>query len=437
LFQSWIQNRHYIYKFKNPNMQAEIICIGDELLIGQTINTNASWLGDQLNKIGIRVRQVHTIADDREAITTTIEFALRRSEVVIITGGLGPTKDDITKHTLCQMFDSRLVMNDEALQRIEGFMRARNLPILEVNQQQAALPHNCRIVQNHKGTACGMWFERDGHHLISMPGVPYEMQGMMTEEVLPSLISSFDLPHIQHRTILTIGVGESFLAKSIQDWESSLASYHIHLAYLPSPGSVKLRMSHYGGGEMATTLSNMQQKEAELKVLLGDIIYGYDNDTLSQVVGRLLSERSHTLAVAESCTGGYLGHLITSMAGSSGYFKGGIISYATEVKTGQLGISPSLIETSGVVSEAVALAMAEGVRQKLGSTFGVGITGIAGPDGGTPDLPVGTVCIAVSSPYGKFSKKEVLGRSRERTIQVAAQYALNYLRKEILRTDAC
>jgi nicotinamide-nucleotide amidase len=418
-------------------MLAEIICIGDELLIGQTINTNAAWLGDALNKSGIQVHRVHTISDDPQAILSMVDECLLRSKVVVMTGGLGPTKDDLTKHTLCDYFGSHLVMNNEALERIESFMRVRQLPILEVNRQQAALPHNCRVIQNYKGTACGMWFEKNGHVLVSMPGVPYEMQAMMSEEVIPSLQSKFALPHITHRTLLTIGVGESFLAQQIADWENSLAAADIKLAYLPSPGSVKLRMSHYGGGDTAAVAERFARKESELRHLIGDCIYGQENDTIAGVVGQLLRDRNLTLATAESCTGGHVGHLLTSIPGSSAYYKGGMITYTNAIKTAQLGVPEEEIAQFGVVSNEIATAMAQQIRKKFSADFGIGITGIAGPDGGSEATPVGTVCIAVSSSYGEFVKKEVLGRSRERTIQVASHFALNYLRKEILRTDAC
>jgi nicotinamide-nucleotide amidase len=418
-------------------MTAEIICIGDELLIGQTVNTNASWLGETLNKAGIRVTQVHTIADDQNAIEQTVKLTMQRSPIVIMTGGLGPTKDDITKHTLCEIFQSKLEINSDALDRIEKFMAMRNLPMLETNRLQAALPHNCRIIHNYKGTACGMWFEQDGHILVSMPGVPYEMHAMMSEEVIPSLLSVFTIPQIVHRTILTIGVGESFLAETIKDWEASLAENQIKLAYLPSPGSVKLRMSHYGEAQVDQARDLIHTKEQELHTLLGDIIYGYENDQIAEVVGALLKSRGFTLSVAESCTGGNIGHLITGVPGSSAYFKGGIVTYTNEIKTDILGVSPATIEEHNVVSTQVAIEMAQCIRNKFGTTFGLGITGLAGPDGGTPELPVGTVCIALSGPCGEFSSREILGRSRERTIQVASLFALNYLRKEILRTDAC
>jgi nicotinamide-nucleotide amidase len=418
-------------------MFAELICIGDELLIGQTINTNAAWLGEMLNKIGLQVHRVHTISDEPLAITNVLSDALERANVVIMTGGLGPTKDDLTKHTLCTYFGSHLVMNEEALTRIEGFMRSRNLPILEVNRQQAALPHNCRVIQNHKGTACGMWFEKNDRHIISMPGVPYEMHAMIEEEVIPKLQELLALPRITHRTILTMGVGESFLSEKIADWENGLAADDIKLAYLPSPGSVKLRMSHYGGGNIEVIKQRFIAHEARLRELANEYIYGEENDTIAGVVGQLLKERNKTVATAESCTGGNIGHLITSVPGSSAYYKGGMITYTNTIKTELLGVSAETITSHGVVSNEVAVEMARCVREKFKTDFGIGITGIAGPDGGSAELPVGSVCIAISSAYGDFSIKEVLGRSRDRTIQVASNYALNHLRKEILRTDAC
>ena len=413
-------------------IQAEIIAIGDELLIGQTINTNAAWLGEQLNAIGIRVGRSVVISDQKQEIIAALDEASMRSQIIIMTGGLGPTKDDITKHTLCAYFNTELQMNDEALARITEFFTRRGLPMLETNRQQAALPAACRVIQNHRGTAGGMWFEKEGRVYISMPGVPYEMHGMMEEEVFPSLTAFFKRPIIRHRTVLTTGVGESFLANQLSDWEHMLDERKIALAYLPSPGQVKLRMSSYSE-EGRDVARDFKECEAALHHIVGEHIYGYDKDTLQSVVGELLRQSGATVSVAESCTGGTLARLITSVPGSSDYFQGGVIAYQNEVKHRLLGVSPELIGKHNVVSEEVALAMAEGARASLKSTWAIATTGVAGPGGGTDTHPVGLVCVAVAGPTGAIAATLRLGKRRENNMDMAAQGGLNLLRKEILK----
>lgn len=413
-------------------IRAEIIAIGDELLIGQTINTNAAWLGEQLNAIGIRVHRSMVISDSREEIISALDETSARSSVIIITGGLGPTKDDITKHTLCAYFNTGLVINEEALARITEFFTRRGLPMLEVNRQQAALPEDCKVIHNHRGTACGMWFERDGKVFVSMPGVPYEMHGMMEEEVLPALGQFFKRPVIRHRTILTTGVGESFLASQLTEWEHLLEERRIALAYLPSPGQVKLRMSSYQeeGRDVQADFAVCEQR---LHEIVGKHIYGYDKDTLQEVLGRLLRERGATVSVAESCTGGTLSRLITSVPGSSDYYLGGIVAYTNTLKEDMLAVDPQLIDAHNVVSEQVAMAMARGVRSKTRSTWSIATTGIAGPGGGTDTHPVGMVCIAVDGPSGSVSATLRLGKRRDHNMEMSAQAGLNLLRKEILK----
>ncbi len=413
-------------------MQAEIISIGDELLIGQTVNTNSSWLGEKMNNIGIRIHRSTSIADDRMEILAALQEASARSQLILITGGLGPTKDDITKHTLCEYFDTDLVMNKEALLRITNFFVACGVAMLEINERQAELPRNCTVIQNMMGTACAMWFERDSVIYVAMPGVPYEMIAMMEQEIIPKIVQHFERPKIFHRTILTMGIGESFLSKKIQNWESSLELENVKLAYLPSPGAVKLRMSYYQNQSHEIISNFFEQKEKELNGLIEEYIYGYDKETIESNIGKLLIAAKQSLSVAESCTGGFLSHLITSVAGSSQYFKGGIISYHNDVKTAQLNVSPSLVETHGVVSEEVAEAMAKGVKMKLSTDWALASTGVAGPDGGTETSPVGTVWIAVAGPNRVIAKCFNLGAHRERTIMIASNYALNLLRKEIL-----
>ncbi len=413
-------------------MKAEIICIGDELLIGQTINTNAAWLGENLNMAGWRVNRTVCIADNREDIIKALDESATRASLVIITGGLGPTRDDITKMTLCEYFNSKLLVNKEALDRITGFFEKRGLPMLEVNTRQAELPEVCTVIQNLRGTACGMWFEKNDVVFVSMPGVPFEMQGMMAEDVLPRLAAHFKTPAIVHRTILTQGVGESFLADKMSAWEDSLSSQGLGLAYLPSPGAVKLRLSAYGGGTRDELASKIATKEVELLEIIGEHVYGFEKESLQTVVGELLLSNGASLACAESCTGGYLSHLITSIPGSSRYFQGAVVCYDTSVKTGTLGVPQDLVDRHTVVSEEVAKSMAENVRNKLNSTYGLATTGLAGPDGGTDQYPVGSVWIGLSGPNGTFARLFKFGTSRERNIQVAANSALNLLRKEIL-----
>jgi nicotinamide-nucleotide amidase len=414
---------------------AEIISIGDELLIGQTINTNAAWLGEQLNAIGIKVNRTVVISDSRSEIWAALDEASARSQIIIMTGGLGPTKDDITKHTLCSYFQTDLVMNEEALARITDFFEQRGLPVLEVNRQQAALPAACKVIHNFRGTACGMWFEREDRVFISMPGVPYEMKGMMEDEVFGKLAAFYHRPVIRHRTVLTTGVGESFLADKLKDWEKMLEERKIALAYLPSPGMVKLRMSSYLEGDRDVEM-DFRQCEQELLRIVGEYVYGYDKDTLQEIVGELLRQQPSTLAVAESCTGGTLSKLITSVPGSSDYFRGGITAYKNDVKTSQLNVDASLIEAKNVVSHEVACAMAEGAKKLFSADWAIATTGTAGPGGGTDSHPVGLIYVAVAGPAGCKSIEMRLGKRRENNMDMASFAGLNLLRKEILGQKA-
>lgn len=418
-------------------MQAEIICIGDELLIGQTINTNAGWLGEQLNGAGIKVARTIVIADDREDILAVLDEASTRSQLIIITGGLGPTKDDITKKTLCEYFGSTLIMHPPTLERVTAFFVAKNVPLLETNKQQALVPDNCMVIDNVRGTAPGMWFEKNGVVVVSMPGVPYEMKGIMEDGLLDKIKTHFKRPEIVHRTILTIGIGESILAEKISSWEDSLAEHNIKLAYLPSPGMVKLRMSCYNAEAAGNLPAVMEQKEEELKKLAGEYIYGHDKETLEEIVGKLLLAQNKTLSVAESCTGGSISRLITSVEGCSAYYKGGVTSYLNEIKTQVLGVKETTIADKGVVSCEVAEEMAAGVRKLMGTDFSISTTGIAGPSGGTAEIPVGTVCIAVAGPSGIRSARFKFGTNRLRNIEMTTNTALNLLRKEILESNAC
>ena len=414
-------------------MQAEIITIGDEILIGQIIDTNSSWLGQELGKLGISVVHRTSVSDNKEAIVDALHAAKNRAKIIIITGGLGPTKDDVTKTTLASYFNTTLITNEEVKKWVTQIFTQRNLPIIDSNMQQALVPKNCEILFNRSGTAPGMWFDEDDTIYISMPGVPFEMKVIFEEECIPRLKQKFSLPNIVHRTILTCNIGESFLAQKIESLENKLPD-HIKLAYLPSIGMVRLRFS--GTHQNPTQLNaEMQLIINELYELVGNNIYGEENDTLEKVIGKQLKKENKTIATAESCTGGYIAHLITSVPGSSGYYKGSVISYANEVKINELGVLPETLKTVGAVSEDCVKQMAEGIRKKLNTDFAIATSGIAGPDGGTAQKPVGTVWIAISSIKRTIAKQFNFGDNRERTIQRSAIQALDILRKELLNIN--
>ncbi|MEW6467279.1 MAG: competence/damage-inducible protein A [Bacteroidota bacterium] len=417
-------------------MLAEIITIGDELLIGQVVDTNSAWMGQQLNLAGISVRQITSVSDDPGHIVSTLDQARLRADLILMTGGLGPTKDDITKHTLCAYFKTQLVFSDEVYEQVKALFASLGKEVTAINRKQAEVPAACRIIPNRKGTAPGMWFEQDGKIFISMPGVPYEMKAMMSGLVIPALKERFELPHIIHKTILTQGVGESFLSEIIAEWENSLGEEQIKLAYLPSPGQVRLRMS-LTGTDRKKMEEALARKTAELGKLIsryiyGEEEYGAERETLAHVAGRLLRERKQSVCTAESCTGGYIAHLITSVPGSSDYYYGSVIAYANQVKVEQLGVDEQVLREKGAVSRETVEQMAEGARKKFNTDYALAVSGIAGPDGGTPDKPVGTVWIAVASAKGVVAEQFLFGKDRERNIQKAAQAALNMLRKEIL-----
>jgi nicotinamide-nucleotide amidase len=411
-------------------MNVEIISIGDELLIGQTINTNSSWMGEQLSLIGASVYQISAITDDESHILETLERASEKVNVVLITGGLGPTKDDITKHTLCKFFGSELLFNKEVFSKLETFFSSRGLEMLDVNKDQAMLPTNALVLENTRGTASGMWFEKDDVIYVSMPGVPYEMKGIMRDHVLPRLRKDYIKNTVVHRTVKTIGIGESFLAEKIELWENSLIKVNIKLAYLPSPGIVKLRLSGYGEDE-SKILASISNKINDLTAIVGDYIYGYEKEELNQLVGDLLLESAKTLSTAESCTGGYIAHLITSVPGSSAYFKGSLIAYNNEVKVAQLRVKQTDINRNGAVSKEVVEQMAIGAIAELETDYSIATSGILGPDGGSDEKPVGTIWIAVASGSGVISEKICLGKSRSRNAKITALRSLNMLRKYI------
>jgi nicotinamide-nucleotide amidase len=408
---------------------AEIISIGDELLIGQVINSNASWMGEQLFLSGIPLRRVTTIGDNEQDLHEAIDAAIERVQFVFLTGGLGPTSDDITKPSLCNYFKVQLEFNTEAFQQVEALFARRGMPVTERNRLQAMLPENCRPVQNLNGTAPGMWFEHEGAVIVSMPGVPFEMKPMLTEQVIPAIKRRFQTSNFFFKTVMTTGVGESFLADRIKDWENNLPM-GFKLAYLPQPGLVRLRL----GGEGAdgqSVLQTLNRLVDDLTSLLPEYIYGYDNQALEVVVGQKLKDQLKTVATAESCTGGYIAHLLTSIPGSSAWFKGAVVAYSNEIKTGMLGVPVSEIDLHGAVSAQVAEAMATGLLERFGTDYALAVTGIAGPDGGTAEKPVGTVWIAVADTSGVFSQRFQLGEQRDRNIRRSALSALNMLRLKI------
>jgi len=411
-------------------MIASIISIGDELLIGQTVNTNASFIASELNNAGIPVKSVYTIADSREDILYALQQASQQASLILITGGLGPTNDDITKNALCEYFHSKLVLHQPSLKNIQELFYKRGAIVTGVNRNQALIPHNCNPIKNSMGTAPGMWFQKDKKHFISMPGVPFEMKAMMTDEIIPALIKLSISKPIVHKTLLTTGIGESALAELISEWENNLPST-IKLAYLPEPGIVKLRLSCYDAAD-AKTKRMIDTQVKKIKRLIPDLIFGVENDTLQSVTGKMLLKKNATLSTAESCTGGLIAHLITSVPGSSKYYKGSVIAYDNAIKTKILGINAKLIKKHGAVSEEVVRAMAVGAQKLLKTDYALATSGIAGPDGGTPEKPVGTVWIALATPEKVIAEKLMLGNDRGRNIQRASLAALNLLRKQLL-----
>jgi len=415
-------------------MKTEIITIGDEILIGQIVDTNSAWMGQQLNLHGIEVYQVTSVHDDHDHIMTALANAEKNVDLILITGGLGPTKDDITKECLCEYFETELVFYPEVFEHVKFLLSSRNVDINKLNRDQAMLPARCTVLHNSAGTASGMWFERNGTIFVSMPGVPFEMEAIMTEEVFPRLIRMGIMNSIVHKTVLTIGLPESMLAEKIEGWENELPQF-IKLAYLPSALTVKLRLSAYGNNKGALEAA-INEKVIELQKIIPENIFGYDEDNLALVIGRMLIQSSRTMAVAESCTGGNIAHFITSNSGSSEYFNGGVVAYSNEIKTKLLQVPAETIETHGAVSQQVAEAMAKGAQKAMNADYAISTTGIAGPDGGTEEKPVGTVWIAVAGPNEVISKKYVFRHNRERNIIRSSQTALNLLRKLILNDNS-
>lgn len=405
---------------------AELLTIGDEILFGQIVDTNSQWMSVELSNAGIKVIRKTTVGDVEEEIMTAFAEAEKRADIILITGGLGPTSDDLTKPCLAKYFNCGLKMHPEALAEVTEFFKSRGRELTEVNRQQAALPECCEKITNAMGTAPGMWFERNGKVFVSMPGVPHEMKRMMSSIVIPKLKASFQTPTIHHKVIRTAGIGESFLAEKIEAWEKALPP-HVKLAYLPSLGEVKLRLTSIGD-----SLSDLEKETEALTQKLveriGHFIYGYGEDPLEVAIGNLLKERNLTLAVAESCTGGYLSHLITSVPGSSEYFMGSMIPYSYEIKMRQLGVKPETLEKFGAVSEETIKEMANLVRAKFNTDIGVATSGVAGPGGATPDKPVGTVWIAYSDKHQTVTRKLQLSKDRLINIKLASTGVLNLIR---------
>ncbi|MCD6366919.1 MAG: competence/damage-inducible protein A [Bacteroidales bacterium] len=410
-------------------MEAHIITIGDEILIGQILDSNSKWLAELLNLSGIRVRQITSISDSPEHIKDTLHTGLGKYDLVIMTGGLGPTKDDLTKQTLAEFFETELVYHEEVDKRVRKLLALRGIEANDMNKSQAYLPKDARIFANHNGTASGMWFEKSDTIFISMPGVPFEMKTMFEKEIFPAIKQKFPTKSIYYKTVMTQGVVESHLAMRIRSWEENLPSF-IKLAYLPQPGIVRLRLTAQGNDH--EILENAIEKEiTKLQKLLPNEIFGYNDIALEEVVGNLLRKKKATLATAESCTGGYVAHLITSIAGSSDYFNGSVVSYANEIKTNILGVNETVLEAKGAVSQEVVEQMAANVKAKFNTDYAIAISGIAGPTGGTPEKPVGTIWIGIATPDKVISQKFLFGEHRGRNIRRSALQALNMLRLKI------
>ena len=406
-------------------MKSTIITIGDEILIGQILDTNSRYISQALNRIGVVVTERTSIGDSAEQIVSTLDRALAQSDVVIITGGLGPTKDDITKHTLARYYNSELVYNEQVGSFVEQLLARRGIAFTELNRGQAMVPQCCTVLHNAHGTAPGMWFERDGKVVVSLPGVPFEMRHLIDDSVVPMLAERFELKAIVHRTMITSGIAESILAERIATWEDNLPDV-LHLAYLPAPNVVRLRLSAYEVD--GQSISHMIDDEFDkLKGIIPEAIVGFEDATVEQLVHRWMTENGKTLSVAESCTGGAIAAKFTAMAGASAYFNAGVVSYSNEAKRDILGVNMDDIVRYGAVSETVAIQMAEGVRRAGQSDYAVSTTGIAGPTGGSAEKPVGTVWIGVATPKGSFAVLKNCGTDRSQIIDRATAYAIKLL----------
>ena len=414
-------------------MKATIVTIGDEILIGQIVDTNSSYIAKALDKIGIATHEMLSISDNKEHILNTFQKLQNKVEVVIITGGLGPTKDDITKKTFCDYFEDTLIENEAVLlhvkEIIEGFYKR---PITQINREQALVPTKAKVLFNKAGTAPGMWMEKEDTVFISLPGVPYEMKYLIDNEVIPNLVQKYERPYIVHQTIMTYGRGESMIAEQIEEWEENLPDF-IKLAYLPSPGKVRLRLTARGTNQ-ELLLAEMKKQVEMLDLLIHDIIVGYNEDeSIEVILGRLLAIDKLTLATAESCTGGKIAALLTEVPGASQYFKGSVVSYASQAKIDILNISEAIVEKYSVVSAEITEAMALSVQQMMKTDYAIATTGNAGPNKGDSTAEIGTVFIAIATPKGVFSEEFNFGQPREKVMDRAVSKALELIYKEILK----
>ena len=414
-------------------MKATIVTIGDEILIGQIIDTNSGFIAKSLDRIGVQTYELLSISDDKQHILDTLSLLQNKVDFVIITGGLGPTKDDITKHTFCEYFKDTLVVNKEVeahvIELIESVMKR---PASQINKDQALVPSKCQVLFNKVGTAPGMWMKKEDTVYISLPGVPYEMKYIIENEILPKIVKEYERPYILHKTIMTYGQGESLVAERIEDWENNLPEF-VKLAYLPAPGRVRLRLT--GRGKNKELLeSTINEKVQSLTKIIGDIIVGFDeNETIEVVLGQLLTLQGKTISTAESCSGGKIAQELTSVPGASNYFRGGIVSYATDTKVSVLGVSLKTIEEHSVVSAAVATEMALGVQKLMKSDYAIATTGNAGPTKGDADATLGTVFIAVATPNSIFVEEFNFGQPLEKVIDRTVNKAFELLQKEILK----
>ncbi len=419
-----------------PSTTASIITIGDELLIGQVIDTNSAWIAQELNKIGVWVKRRVAVGDNWDGIWNALDEESKQADIILITGGLGPTADDITKPLLCKYFGGRLVLNEEVLKHIHFLFEKvfkRTLPMLDRNRKQAEVPDVCTVLHNKRGTAPGMWFEKKGKVFISMPGVPGEMKGIMTDHVLTKLPQQFSMAAIASRTLVTFGIGESYLAEHIQNFETALPA-SVKLAYLPNYGMVRLRLTATG--------SNREMVEDEidslftgLKALVTDVLVTDRDEPMEQVLGKLLLAQGKTMGTAESCTGGNIAKTITAHAGSSAWYKGSIVSYANSVKQSVLGVAPETLHTHGAVSEATVIEMAQGALRQLGTDYIVAVSGIMGPGGGSAEKPVGTVWVATGNRDKLVTQQFSFRFDRARNIETTTVNALNLLRKFIIEAN--
>ena len=411
-------------------VKVEIITIGDEILIGQIVDTNSAWMATELNKCGFELAQITSVHDNEQHIIESLDLALNRADIVLFTGGIGPTKDDITKQTLCKYFNTKLVFEESVIRNIEQLFSTRpGFAINELTRAQAMVPESCTLIQNVVGTAPVTWFEKNGKVIVSMPGVPYEMKNVMSTEIIPRLQNQFKTPVLLHKTVQVYGYGESALALMIADWENELPDF-ISLAYLPNSRIVKLRLSGISDDILALEFAVNQQVD-KLHQILGEAIVAFEDLPMEKIISDLLKSKGLTLATAESCTGGNIAHQLTLIPGSSEFFKGSVVAYSNDIKTGVLGVSADDIESEGAVSQTVVEQMAKGIRKLMNTDFAIATSGIAGPSGGTPEKPVGTVWISACSDDILISREFKFGSLREQNIIRSTQAALLML-KEII-----